>query len=207
MQWHFSIFACRLEYQSKPRATFYDACSPIYQPSSVQNYINFQAQRIPGLAGRDLRENIMQTNTDIDMPHALQGLGLNQEQLHHIYAYFKMRVDIGKKQRYSLIGLALVLPTPFFFSTFIGVSPEMPYQSFVSIALQWMPLAVLISGVVSIGIQLLLVRELDKFLPNLGLTERAIKRIQGAGRTIAIVAILGRPICDRLFKLFKLFEQ
>jgi hypothetical protein len=133
----------------------------------------------------------------MDVPDALQGLGLSQDQLQKIHFYFGLRAQIARKQKYALIGVALVLVMPWLMNAVLHEPADMPFQSAVNIALKWLPVIGLVFGGISLGMQHYLAHQLDKHILKIGLSARAAHRVRELTSAIVMVSIFGQTIFDK----------
>jgi hypothetical protein len=84
----------------------------------------------------------------------------------------------------------------------LATPDDMPFQTLLDLARKWFPAFALMIAGASLGMNQYLVHLMNRRLPELGMSERAVQRVRELGRSIAVVSVwrplLGAYLFDKL---------
>ena len=129
---------------------------------------------------------------DLPTPEALQGLGLSQDQLRQVHAYFGQRAAVGRSQQRTLIGVLILFASGFMVGYLQADTKDLPFESLVTVLLRWGVTAGTVVSAVALTLQWYRIDLLNKAVGTIGLTERARAKVLSLGRMVGLVSVFGR---------------
>lgn len=118
----------------------------------------------------------MKQSPRIEAPDGLEDLGLNQDQLRALQGYFALQYRFAKQQRMAILGMLIVVGGSLIMRSMQDNS--MPFLTLLDLAVQWLPVAGVVMGCVSIGMAQYIQHVANKRLPELDLSATAVHRVR-----------------------------